>query len=171
MLEGLAMLSPTTVLEVGCSCGPLLDRLTKAGYNVAGIDINADAVKLAKDSGFHASVGTLPDVLALFDDRSVDAVVSSYCLAYIAPDDLVTTLRECLRVARLGIVLVEPMAEPGTDAESERWAAYVEWRHDYFTALEMARAGLEHDPKLSTTLMARGPHESMNGVLVGQWIS
>lgn len=128
-----------SVLDLGCHCGPLLYRLRQWPVDCLGIDINAEAVNVAQASGLPAIVGTVPDALRRLKSQSFDVVTSTYCLAYIAPGDLQATLYECLRVARLGLVIIEPTAGPGVE-ESElcEGRCYVEWRHDYVVALARA---------------------------------
>jgi SAM-dependent methyltransferase len=169
-LDGLQSLGTvSTVLELGCHCGPLLRRLESAGYEAAGFDVNGEAVARARSQGLHAAVGTVPDVLRRFDDGSVDAVVACYCLSYIAPPDLAHVLAECLRVARVGLVLVEPQSHGAVPEHELVDGPYVEWRHNYVEAVERARASLPNDPRLETMLRPVGPAYDINGVLVARW--
>jgi SAM-dependent methyltransferase len=171
VIDGLRHLGPVkTVLEIGCHCGPLLKRLKESGYTAGGVDINATAVEEARRLGLNASVGAVPDVLSRFADREIDAVVSSYCLAYIAPDDLAETLGECLRIARMGLVIAEPMARSGDESGLYEADPYVEWRHDYFEAVERGRRRLPGDPMLRTMIYPYDVVNDVNGVLVARWV-
>lgn len=150
------------VLEIGCHCGPLLRRLVTAGYVATGLDINAGAVRAARAAGLHADVGRVPDDLANYFDDELDIVVSSYCLSYIAPPDLPDVLNALLRIAKVGLVIVEPMAGAGVVPAIRQESSYTEWRHDYFDALASATRPVR------MTRYARGPFADINGVVVVQ---
>lgn len=174
MVQALAGLGGVrTVLEVGCNSGPLLRCLQAAGYVACGVDLNASAVALARASGLTAVVGAVPGFLARLDRGGVDVVVSSYCLSYTAPPDLPGLLAECLRVARVGLVLVEPMVATG-QASAEvisQSRQYIEWRHDYVEAIEAARQQLGGDQMLETVVTPKhSPDNDLNGVLVARWV-
>jgi len=170
----------TSVLEVGCHCGPLLRRLAALDgmERAIGLDINAEAIAQARATGLQAIVGTIPGALQRFPDRLFDVVVSSYCLAYVAPQDLAFTLSECLRIARLGLVLVEPTAGPGVDPAIYEDGQYVEWRHEYLDALSEAHGRLPIRPVIEVTRTRKGtrgsyeinvtPHAGVNAVITAR---
>jgi ubiquinone/menaquinone biosynthesis C-methylase UbiE len=164
-LEAVQSLAPPTavVLEVGCHCGPLLRRLGRAGYLAHGLDINAGAVAAAIADGLFASVGAVPGTLDRYGDQEVDVVVTSYCLAYIAPKDLPEVLAEMVRIARRGVVIVEPMAGAGVAERTTEQGSYTEWRHDYFLAFDKVT---RIKTPLTLTRRACGPHAGINGVVI-----
>lgn len=158
-----------TVLEVGCGCGALLRHLTDRGYRAYGIDINAAALKAAEDAGLvRVGLGASPDFFGRCVDHMFDAVVTSFCLAYCDPLDLPFTLAEMLRVSRLGVVFAEPMAGAGVEPHAGCEGSYVEWRHDYLDQLEVAVQCLRPMPRLDLRRYARGPHEGINGLVIGR---
>ena len=64
---------PTTVLEVGCGDGSVLEELASGGWNMQGLDISTSGVLAAQTRGLAAQVFDgehLP-----FDDQSVDLVI------------------------------------------------------------------------------------------------
>ena len=144
-----------TVLDVGCNAGPLLKRLKMLGYSALGVDINALAVDAAKAAGLNAIVGTVPEAIERLHPTSIDAVVSCFALAYIDPSGIERTLRACLRVARVGLVLLEPTREPGSLVEPAYVREqYVDWRHDYISTLA-AIADAEPPGRLRLDLTCR----------------
>jgi len=157
-----------TVLEVGCHCGPLLSRLTAAGYTASGVDVNAEVVAAAVADGHTASVAAIPWDLMAMGTRQFDVVVSSFCLAYISPEDLPATLLQLLRIARCGLVLVEPHAGPGVPSDSWVDGGHVGWRHEYLDALDIAIPAVR--PPLSVVMSRyRKPNtEHLNGVVVAR---
>lgn len=169
-MDAVALLAaaPAEVLEVGCHCGPLLTRLTAAGYRARGVDINEDAVAAANEAGLIATVGAVPDVLDHYTDHRFDVIVASYCLAYLAPEDVPDTLASLLRITRYGLVLVEPMAGKGVTPGMHYLWQCPEWRHDYFEALDTAVALMVRAPQVTMTRFARGPYAGINGVVVAR---
>lgn len=88
------------ILEIGCSGGPLMQRLRTAGYkDVTGIDLSTSAIELAQARGVpHVSV---MDGAALeFADGRFDVVIASDVLEHI--EDESKALREWTRVLKPG---------------------------------------------------------------------
>lgn len=137
-------LGATSVLEVGCHCGPNLIRLAQ-DYpyigQLSGVDVSAEAI--AAGASWVASQGLadrielvqgrVPDKTRGLSDRCVDVVLSCYALAYIAPEDLDAVLWEMGRVARTAVILAEPMSD-GSTATRHTVTGYSEWAHNYRAA-------------------------------------
>ena len=111
-----------SLLELGCQAGPNLRALRAAcpELQLTGIDVNAPAlaagrrfIAAARLEGIELLEGVVPDALAQWPADSVDVVLSVYCLAYVGPDRIDETLAASLQIARLGVVLIEPMLSPG----------------------------------------------------------
>lgn len=143
LVEIVRQLAPSSVLEVGCHCGPNLIRLceTFPALTAHGVDANAEAIQAGQrwvetrglDERIELSAGTFPDVTAKVKDGSVDLVITCYALAYMAPDDLLAALWEIGRLAATGIVLLEPMSDRPQEIRS--LSGYSEWAHDYASAI------------------------------------
>lgn len=100
-----------SLLEIGCGPGAnIINILTHfKGKQIGGIDINADAIKLAGQSfnGAFLKVGSAEDIM--MSDNSVDVVLSDMCLMYIRnPDE---ALKEIKRVTRKYVVFCELHSE------------------------------------------------------------
>jgi ubiquinone/menaquinone biosynthesis C-methylase UbiE len=147
VIVGLVQAIPgvSTVLEVGCHCGPNLIRLAQAMPHLeqlSGVDVNADAIaaghgwatRLGLQERIEFTVGQVPGVTERLPDRCVDVVLSCYALAYIAPPDLDAVLYEMGRIAKRAIVLAEPM--PGAPPRPPQMTDYQEWQHDYRAAAQ-----------------------------------
>lgn len=89
------------LLDVGFGGGELLDAARRAGWQVHGVDVSAEAVDRARQRGIEATHGTLAN--ASFDSASFDVVVAVESLEHIA--DLVPLLTEARRVLRPGGLL------------------------------------------------------------------
>lgn len=107
--------SVSSILEIGCNCGPnlflLANKFPKA--NITGIDINPMAVQKGNEwlaqagcSNVKLFVGKA-DELAHFQDKSFDVVFTDAVLIYIGPDRIKEVMKEMIRVARRALILVE----------------------------------------------------------------
>ncbi|WP_400192624.1 class I SAM-dependent methyltransferase [Hymenobacter sp. B81] len=88
------------ILEVGCSGGPLMLALGKAGYtNLTGIDVSEAGIALARRRGL-TRVSVMDGANLSFADESVDLLIASDVLEHI--EDEGRALREWTRVLRPG---------------------------------------------------------------------
>lgn len=115
LMERIFMFSPSSVLEIGCNCGPNLYILAKRfpDAEIRGIDINSVAVQ--KGNEWFAAEGILnvkllvgkADDLGQFEDKSFDVVFTDAVLIYIGPDKIKKVIKEMLRVARKALIFLE----------------------------------------------------------------
>ncbi|MBT9175634.1 MAG: Malonyl-(acyl-carrier protein) O-methyltransferase [candidate division WS2 bacterium] len=91
------------LLDVGCSTGEFLVKMRNLGWEVFGVDIDKNAIKIARD---HNRLGVFEGTLeqARFSDNTFDAVTMSHVIEHIA--DPVQTLKETYRVLKPGGQLV-----------------------------------------------------------------
>lgn len=128
VLEAVAKLAPTSVLEIGCHVGPMLDRIHERFPEITlhGIDVNQPALDSARQR--LPGTFTCADFMSWLPQqpaRSVDVVLSHYTLAYAAPGDIKAVLSQMHRLARRGVIIAEPMG-PEKIIHS-----YPEWQHPY----------------------------------------
>jgi SAM-dependent methyltransferase len=93
---------PTTaaVLEIGCSGGPLMQRLRAVGYtDVTGIDVSGPAIELAQARGV-PNVSVMDGANLEFADNRFDLVIASDVLEHI--EDEQKAVREWARVLKPG---------------------------------------------------------------------
>ena len=138
-------LSPQTLLEVGCHCGPNLIRLCEAFpmLTASGVDANEEAVDAGRrwaatrglSDRLEFQAGRFPAVTASVPAGAVDVVVSCYALAYVSPVDLHEALYEVGRLASRAVVCMEPMVLAAAAVETRSLSGYSEWAHNYREAL------------------------------------
>jgi SAM-dependent methyltransferase len=160
VLEAVALLGGAErVLEVGCQSGPNLRALARTWptMRLDGLEVNPWAIEAGRRyaadeafSGLHFHQGALPGALAAWPDRSVDIALSVYCLAYLNGDDIIDTVRDLLRVARKGIVLIEPMTT---------------W-HDYLGLLHILATDLPAGHRLHAVVLPRQTVDRLKGVII-----
>ena len=104
-----------TVLDVACGTGEHARRLGDRGFDVDGLDLNADFVRLAR--GKHPRGNFIvADMTDFHLDRRYDAVVCLFSsIAYAGTLARVESAFRCFRehLAPGGVVLVEPWFPPG----------------------------------------------------------
>lgn len=127
-LMWLPFAGPQRLLDVGCGSGEWLERMKALGWNVEGIDPDAEAVLAARRTGCQAQCGTLPDIA--YPSGHFDVVSMNHVIEHV-PDPL-GTLRECLRILRPGgqLVLATPNgASWGHRLFGARWRGLEPPRH------------------------------------------
>ena len=96
-----------SLLEVGCGPGPNLANIiiNHKGKQVGGIDLNEDAIKLAKETfkGAFLKVGSVEDIM--MSDNSSDVILTDMTLIYVGRIN--QAIKEIKRVARRYIILCE----------------------------------------------------------------
>ncbi|MBI4333104.1 MAG: class I SAM-dependent methyltransferase [Chloroflexi bacterium] len=105
----------SSVLEIGCNCGPNLYMLARKfpGVRLEGVDINEKAVQTGNEllkaeglSNVKLWAGKADD-LSQFSDGSFDITFSDAVLILVGRDKIKKVAREMLRVTRRALVLLE----------------------------------------------------------------
>lgn len=87
------------VCDVGCWDGGAFWRYAPRNATLLGLELNADAVQLARTRGIEAVAADLGETWPL-DDQSVDLITSNQVIEHVADTD--HFVRETLRVLRPG---------------------------------------------------------------------
>lgn len=149
------------VLDAGCSTSPIGKKLVNRGCAVYGIDVNPDAVAIAKYFGVFASVCPVEELT--FQDNFFD-----YCLAFELLEHLYNPedgLRELQRVLRPGGKLIGSSPYPyGKFSVASKFQSF--WHHQDFTP-ESLKALLEKffKPK-SIDIKRRNVYSDMKGCMM-----
>ncbi|MEO7239598.1 MAG: class I SAM-dependent methyltransferase [Gemmatimonadales bacterium] len=111
-LDGARRLSGTRVLEIGCGTGSSTIALAEQGAKVVGIDIDQDALKVAKDrcraygiqAEFHAM--NAATMRAQFSGTTFDFIIFFATLEHMTIAERLTALRDAWQMLPLGGMLV-----------------------------------------------------------------
>lgn len=97
------------LLELGSGSGVTLARMQSLGWEVAGVEVDPEAVKAARARGVKVYQGDLPS--QKFPDNTFDAVFSSHVIEHL--HDPAAVVSECARIVRPGglVVLLTPNIE------------------------------------------------------------
>lgn len=96
-----------TLLEIGCGSGAFLARMRELGWDVVGVEPDADAVTVARRSfGLNIYHGALQNID--FHDNNFDAIIMHHVIEHLS--DPIDTLQECHRVLKPGgrLIIVTP---------------------------------------------------------------
>lgn len=139
-MEAIAQFKPfSSLLEVGCSCGPNLSCIWEnfPDTTLAGIDVSKlviqEGVKRFKNAVFlEGEANKLP-----FPDKSFDIILCDAVLMYISPGKIRKTIKEFLRVARKGLVFVEWHLNDEISLEARYGEIkYYHWARNYIELLK-----------------------------------
>ena len=111
-----------SLLDVGCGSGDLLERMRDLGWQVAGVEFDGEAARLAR-----ARVGDAPvfETLEEAGEGRYDAVVLDHVLEHLP--DAGETLRACWRALRPGGRLALATPNPSSAARKRFGASWLHW--------------------------------------------
>ena len=113
----------SSVLDVGCAKGFMLHDFVEMipGINVKGVDISSYAIENAiEDMRPHVQVASAVELP--FPDKSFDVVISITTIHNLEIDDLIKSLQEIERVARVGsFITVDAYRDDQEKARMEAW--------------------------------------------------
>ncbi|MBM4177563.1 methyltransferase domain-containing protein [Candidatus Gribaldobacteria bacterium] len=89
------------ILEVGCNVGSQLHCLQEMGFKeLTGVDLNRQALEVAKKNLFGIDVMLASAFDLPFRDNYFDLVFTSGVLIHISPNDIKRAMKEIVRVAK-----------------------------------------------------------------------
>ena len=98
------------ILEIGCGSGVTCDYLSKEGYEVTGIDIDKDMLKLAENIA--NKIHAFPKFMKMnlksldFPKKYFDVVFSDGVLEHFSDREIVSIINDQLNVAKIVIISV-----------------------------------------------------------------
>lgn len=130
------------LLDVGCGSGDWLLSMRQLGWQVDGLDFDAQAVAVARQRGLDVRTGTLSD--QNYPSASFDAVTLNHVIEHVpAP---LQTLEECARILKPGGKLV--LFTPNVSSLSHRvfqsdWRGLEPPRHLHIFSVAAMRHALQ----------------------------
>jgi ubiquinone/menaquinone biosynthesis C-methylase UbiE len=127
LLREVASFNPASILEVGCGGGIFLRLATSLDVVLRGIDPDAESVRKLQSEGFSIQTG-VAEALP-YPDAAYDLVVFSYTAHHIG--NWPAALTEALRVARLGVLVLDPWFDASIPSQSvalafDRWCKAID---------------------------------------------
>jgi len=146
LIEAISKFDPSSILEIGCNCGPNLYLLAKKfpAADIRGIDINPEAIQKGNEWFAQESITNVKllagkaDELGQLQDKSSDVVFTDAVLIYVGPDKIQKVVHEMLRVACRGLILVEWHCFEPYHNDPNGLGIYYEgyWKRDYVALLK-----------------------------------
>lgn len=89
------------VLDIGCSNGTAMLKLSKMKYDMYGIDISKIAIDICKSRNIlKCKASSVAEIK--FEDNFFDGLVSSDVMEHIDPSEIKSSIKECYRVLKTG---------------------------------------------------------------------
>lgn len=136
----LELLMPfTSLYEVGTQAGPNLRRIhaDHPSLKLGGCEPCAGARAFAQAMlGIELEPARIEDMRTISSVPEWDVLLSCYALAYVEPDMIWSAVHKMTRMARKGIVLLEPTAWGQWQKGKCRNDHLQEWRHDLRAELD-----------------------------------
>jgi SAM-dependent methyltransferase len=144
---------PSSVLDVGCGEGKLLEEATRAGCErCMGIEIDERLVSACRNRNLDVRAGVAESLP--FEDQSFDVVTLGYAAHHL--ENLDCAIAEAARVARRAVFILDPWYD--LSIPSQQVALDFD---DWLKNIDR-RSGMVHGPCIpATRLMA--PFQSMRG--------
>lgn len=146
LVETISRFNPSSILEIGCNCGPNLYLLAKKfpDAEIRGIDINPMAVQ--EGGEWFAQEGILnvgllvgkADELDQFQDKSFDVVFTDAVLIYIGPDKIKEIMNNAIRITRRALIFMEWHSFKPQRKDPYGLGVYEQgnWKRDYVSLLK-----------------------------------
>jgi SAM-dependent methyltransferase len=113
----------TKVLDFGCGTGRSTRFLRKLGFDVTGVDISEDMLRIARDQDPSGDYRLVPgDNLTQFDPRSFDLIVSLFTFDNVPRAAKVRIFSDLTNLLRPAGTLVSVVSSP--DIYTHEWASF-----------------------------------------------
>jgi len=132
-MAGIAAKVGGSALDVGCETCLAYPHFMKLGLEYSGIDFTEKFVDYDVERGIDVRLASAMDIP--FEDSSFDSVFCKDLLEHIHPDDVLTVIREMLRVARRQVFIVWFLPPTPTPRVWDR--GYLRVRHDLASIMEV----------------------------------
>lgn len=115
-------------IDVGCGRGEWLELMKSQGFDVLGIDTNADMVASCHAKGLHAECADAFEKLATFESESVSLVSGFHIAEHLPFDTLMGLMQEAHRILKPGGLLILETPNP-ENLNVGLWTFYMDPTH------------------------------------------
>ena len=146
LVEIISKFNPSSILEIGCNCGPNLYLLGKKfpDAEIRGMDINSMAVQKGNEWLAQEGISNVKllegkaDELGQFQDKSFDIVFTDAVLIYIGPDKIKKVMEEMVRITQRALILMEWHSFEPDHKDPYGLGVYEQgnWKRDYVALLK-----------------------------------
>lgn len=137
-----------SILDYGCGRGESLEIFGKAGYEVTGVDIDPECVKLSSKLGNAQRLERPENPVAQFGEKSYDVVICFHVLEHVDNPKLV--LGSLAKIARKYVLIAVPnlrylnsMFTRQVDISRVNEGHLQSWDHWHFRSLAERHCGLK----------------------------
>ncbi len=102
----------SSVIDIGCGRGEMLDVLAKAGIAAVGVDTDESMIKRCERKGHKVQHEDALTYLPHQKDRSIGAVFSAQVIEHLAYGEFIELLQQSLRVLEPGGLMVAETVNP-----------------------------------------------------------
>lgn len=135
ILRKLNQLPRGKVIDVGCGEGLFLDAAKQLGWDTLGIELDPEAVKVARTSGHEVVQGTY-EVCDVYDNQ-IDCIICSHVLEHVhAPKALLAVLSRALKVGGVALISLPNAGSIVRRTVQENWRGLEAPRHLAIPRLE-----------------------------------
>lgn len=102
------------VLDIGCGPGTFINYTRKKGFDVEGVDLSEEMIKIAKQKNPEGNFKVMDMRKLNYDDASYDSLLAAYSLIHIPSEEIPSTLRGFNRVLRPNgtLMIIAQKGEP-----------------------------------------------------------
>lgn len=146
LIQTISKFSPSSLLEIGCNCGPNLFLLAKKFPNakIVGIDINPQVIQRGNELFAREGISNVElfcckaDDLSNFENKSFDIVFTDAVLLYIGPDKIEKVIKEITRISRQALIFLEWNYFDSGDEDPDGLGVYHHglWKRNYSALLK-----------------------------------
>lgn len=98
----------TTILDVGCGEGKLMEEIKRKGQSIVGIDLHLPSIKEAKSLGIFDDVIICDALFLPFTSKTFDVVICSQVIEHLPKIKGVMLTVEIERVSKQRVILCTP---------------------------------------------------------------